>query len=300
MKKAEIVTEHQSVKFSHLRLDNTQPELYVNTSVCLDKRQDLSLPIKSDFYMIGFVNEGEVTFKFDLSKERVFRKNDLIFVPPMMVRQVISKSPDINISAVAFTTKFLLQIGISESELHMLSFFTEDLHHHQLQLSGQQASSLSTILTELQKRNATVNEHVYGENILKHLFIIFLYEITAVGKDREKTNEVKSSRKLEIMSHFSDLLNTNFKKEHSVRYYADKLAITPKYLTELVHDITGNPPSELIHEKLVTEMKFLLRNPAFSVGQIAESLSFSDQSAMGKFFKRYTGISPKGYRHSFL
>ncbi len=95
---------------------------------------------------------------------------------------------------------------------------------------------------------------------------------------------------------FNNLLNLHYKEERSVKYYANLLSITPKYLTEIVHEITGKPAGELIDEKVMQESKFLLSNPSFTIGQIADTLHFSDQSFFRKFFKRHLGISPSEYR----
>jgi AraC-like DNA-binding protein len=90
------------------------------------------------------------------------------------------------------------------------------------------------------------------------------------------------------------------KEQRSVKYYADQLAITPKYLTEVVNEVTGKSAGELIDEKVVQEVKFLLNNSHYTIGQIADALHFSDQSFLRKFFKRISGVSPSEYRNRHM
>ncbi|MBQ2321378.1 MAG: helix-turn-helix domain-containing protein, partial [Bacteroidales bacterium] len=54
--------------------------------------------------------------------------------------------------------------------------------------------------------------------------------------------------------------------------------------------------AEWINEFAITEAKMLLRFSDMSVQQVAEKLNFSSQSAFGKYFKQYVGVSPKVFR----
>ena len=86
-------------------------------------------------------------------------------------------------------------------------------------------------------------------------------------------------------------------RQHLVPFYADSLCITPRYLYEATTQyLDGKTPKQLIEEQLVAEIKVLLNNPALSATEIAAQLNFADQSCLTRFFKKYTGLSPKAYR----
>ena len=101
-----------------------------------------------------------------------------------------------------------------------------------------------------------------------------------------------------ILKEFFSLLQTHFKEEVELDFYAEKLCISKKYLSLIVKEKTNVPAGKIIaaiRAELAAEM---LRDPEKSIQQIALELSFSDQSSFGKFFRKHAGISPLRYRQS--
>mgnify|MGYP006383480895 FL=1 len=113
------------------------------------------------------------------------------------------------------------------------------------------------------------------------------------GKD---INILKNSRKESITMKFLQLVSINFMKEKELKFYADKLLISSKYLSNTVREITNQPPSKFITEALLNNAKILLLNSDNSIKEISNELDFSDQYAFGKFFKKHTGLSPSNFK----
>lgn len=82
----------------------------------------------------------------------------------------------------------------------------------------------------------------------------------------------------------------------AVKFYADKLCLTPNYLSGVVKDYTGKTATEWVNEFVILEAKIMLTDSELSIQEIAYQLHFTDQSAFGKYFKQLVGISPKLYR----
>jgi AraC-like DNA-binding protein len=114
----------------------------------------------------------------------------------------------------------------------------------------------------------------------------------------EKLNsETKlNTRKEEITLRFIELVSIHFRTEKELSFYAEKLNISIKYLFICVKETTNTPPTEFIANALLNESKTLLLSTKNTISIIASALSFSDQYAFGKFFKKQTGLSPKNYR----
>ena len=81
-------------------------------------------------------------------------------------------------------------------------------------------------------------------------------------------------------------------------FYADKLCISPKYLSLLVKETTGKSAARWIDEFVLMEAKNLLRFSGKNVQQVAYALNFTNQSSFGKYFKHMTGQSPTEYQKS--
>ena len=111
-------------------------------------------------------------------------------------------------------------------------------------------------------------------------------------------NKNKSSRQEMLHSKFIDLLSRNFRTEREVKFYAEKLCVTPKYLSQVVSGLTGRTPSDYIEEFVVMESKALLNSTPMTIQQVSDELHFPSQSFFGKYFKRIVGMSPKEYRAS--
>lgn len=92
------------------------------------------------------------------------------------------------------------------------------------------------------------------------------------------------------------LVESEYKKSRDVNYYAALLNITPKYLTVIVRQITGQTPKRIIDHYTVLQLRLRLRNSELSIKQIAWEFNFSDVSFFCRFFKRHTGMSPMEMR----
>ena len=101
-----------------------------------------------------------------------------------------------------------------------------------------------------------------------------------------------------ILKDFAELLMHNVAKENSVGFYAEKLCISKQYLSLIVKEKTKVPISTVISALRAEVAAGLLRDPDLSIQQIANRLSFSDQSSFGKFFRKHSGMSPLKYRQS--
>lgn len=81
----------------------------------------------------------------------------------------------------------------------------------------------------------------------------------------------------------------------SVAALAEKLALSPKYLSDLLKAETGKTAQEHIHLFVVNEAKNLLRKPELTVSEVAYRLGFEYNSHFTKFFKSKTGLSPTAF-----
>ncbi len=96
---------------------------------------------------------------------------------------------------------------------------------------------------------------------------------------------------------FIDLLEINFMREKSVKFYADTLATHANNLNSIVKKLSGFSAKEVIQNRLILEAKYLLASSTLSVKEIAFELGFEDQNYFSHFFKELMNITPLEYRH---
>lgn len=137
-------------------------------------------------------------------------------------------------------------------------------------------------------------ESKYRLEIIQSIFYALILEILAeyekVFEVGDTTSDIKANN---LSDRFFRLLATNYKTNRSVKFYADKLNLTPKYLSTAIKRITGRPILDWIHEAILIDAKMLLRTTDMTVQEISEQLNFSSPSAFVQFFKKHTGKTPK-------
>ena len=130
----------------------------------------------------------------------------------------------------------------------------------------------------------------------RHLTLSMFYGYSHM---KHEVNEVKStnSRQEEIFTKFTELLERHHKKEREIAFYADKMCMTSKHLSQVIKDYTGKTALGIIEEYVISEAKSMLLSTTMSIQQISDELNFPSQSVFGKYFKRVAGISPSEYRN---
>ncbi len=148
-----------------------------------------------------------------------------------------------------------------------------------------------------QIRKAIQQPHIYKGEMLKyqiHIMQLFLAE--QIYGDTVATHDLK--HKENIFKIFIYLAAQNYRRERQVKFYADKLNITTAYLSRTVREISGNTVYGYLSSFLYNEACRLLKTSSMTIGEIADDLSFNDQSAFTNFFKQKSGVSPLAYRGS--
>ena len=132
--------------------------------------------------------------------------------------------------------------------------------------------------------------------VLRNFIHILLLRVREIHRPHAKRLRETATRSTIIANHFKHLVEQRFIEERSVARYAEMLYITPKHLTDVVKEVLGRTPREVIESLLLLEAKVLLRSTDKTMTQIAQELRFADQSHFGKFIKQHTGHSPAALR----
>lgn len=114
---------------------------------------------------------------------------------------------------------------------------------------------------------------------------------------------VISSRKKELANdyiarldeHIQQLKEGNADRALEIRDLAAMLHVHPVHLSHTIKEVTGQSTCSLYEERLVRISKELLLTTNLPVAQIARQLTY-DPSNFTKFFKHYTGTTPKKFR----
>ena len=103
-------------------------------------------------------------------------------------------------------------------------------------------------------------------------------------------------RAIDIYNRFVSLVTEHYRKAHDVAFYADRLCITTRYLSEVTSRVVGKSPKQIIADYIMSEAKMYLGTTRLTIQEIADRLGFSSQALFCKFFKSQENMSPSDYR----
>lgn len=189
---------------------------------------------------------------------------------------------------------FISSYYILNVESHIATtYFLNSYSQPFLELGSEDTANLSLLLG-LASERLKKEEGNYRKEIVFHMLMILLYELVSVFERNQR--DKKRSREEFMLKDFLILVNRYCEKEHKLGFYAKKLAITPKHLSLTIKKLTGRTGAEWIDYVLLLKIKRTLINSPLTIQQISDQFNFPDNSALGKFFKTKTGITPRQYR----
>jgi AraC-like DNA-binding protein len=260
------------------------------------KRPPEPVPFRLGFYCI-FCKQFKGLLKYGRSYYD-FSEGSLVFTAP---GQALSSIPGPLISegwGLFFHPDLINNSALGRRILDY-SFFQYEADEA-LHVSEEEKQTLAAVIENIQKE--------YAQNIDKHTQTVIqsnielllnycnrFYDRQFYTREKVSSDAVQQFEQL-LKDHFAagTLINSGLP---NVKYFADKLNLSPNYLADLLHKFTGKSTQEHIHLQLVEKAKSLLWSTQSSVSEIAYSLGFEHPSHFTRLFKSKTGHSPSDYRH---
>lgn len=131
----------------------------------------------------------------------------------------------------------------------------------------------------------------FDRRSVEHLLLSLHYRIV----DSTASSHHPKGRREELFRLFIEQLNTH-RGKHELSFYAERMNISPQYLSRLVFETSGTAASDWINRAVTLQAKLLLRSSGHTVEQIAEELNFSTTPYFCRLFKREVGVTPSQYR----
>lgn len=249
-------------------------------------------PHRSEMYSLGLVVKGEAEFVVGLENYQL-KAPYIVMVAPDEVRNWILNKGAIETKSLFFTEDFVVSGLIDTLFLKKFSFYKRN-GQHAIPLNPDDLAVIQALLLQIEhKKNSDLPNKLES---IQALLRALLLEIEGLYDLKTKKEHNTYSRSYYLTEKFKELLAENFTEHREVHFYAEKLFITAKHLSQIVKNETGKTVSEVINEIVCLEAKVLLQTKALSIAEISVHLNFATATFFGKFFKRNTGMSPLEYR----
>ena len=251
-------------------------------------------PSRINLAVLSLCLSGEASASINL-KEYTFRTNDMLILMPGQIVQRHGESDDFTGCAFAISTDFVKNslLGIQQ----FLPVFLRLKDDPCLRLNPDEVVRILEYHSFLRQKMRQ-KSHRYQREIALSLLHALFFDIAPIFDQHQPVCPKPQTRKDELFELFIRTVGEHYKQQRSVAFYADKLCLTPKHLSNVIKELTGKSASQWIDDYVVLEAKTLLKSTNLTILQISEELHFANQSFFGKYFKQHTGLSPMRYRRS--
>lgn len=238
---------------------------------------------------------GELECSINLHTYKLGKNSVLIIFPENIIQ--LKSTKDLEAFAIILSSEFVRKLSLDPlSVSHLLAW--DVTRKAKLELPEKEIDHLSHYLAILEKTMKSPFNDT-SDNLMMYISSAFMDEIIQLHHHYQPAiaEDINGSkRKLNILDKFVELVGIYHSQERELKFYADKMCITPKYLADTVKNISGKKATEWICDFVIMEAQSLLRYSGLTVHEISEKLNFSSQSAFGKYFKYQVGVSPSEYQ----
>lgn len=267
---------------------NREAEYRIGVS---DLSGSLGSAIRTKGCLLLFCLQGRAIVSANLER-RVFRRGDIAVIFPDTLFVVHGTGGDFRVQLIEISSALTDEVILPLSSV----FFERIYNQPILPTTGEErilSETWNAHIDHCAQCSAAKSARMMIRNQLQNLFLAM--EVKLVF-DAPPVNieSIPSSRRL--FNCFCKLVTENCYSQHEVKFYADKLCITPYYLSKITARITEATPKQLIDWQIVMEIKHLLTSTDMTIKEIANMFHFDSTSYLGRYFRRHTGMTPCEFR----
>lgn len=252
----------------------------------------------------GMVIISKGHLKLNLNeKTEICRERDILLLAPQNIYTLLELSENPEIFILSFSPEvFHKYVSLDFSRLNSFRLVQQKAREKDFVVSLDKME-FEHLLKWIHQLDYYINSNPkteYTDDILVGLASLAGFVLTDKLARQKHTSESVNPRKEQIALSFIKLAEEYFIEEKNLKFYADYLHISVKYLSNCVKEITGLPPTKFLANFQVNKAKILLLNTEDSIEEISEKLRFTDRYAFGKFFKKHTDFTPAKFRKQYM
>ena len=236
---------------------------------------------------------GRILVEIGGNQQIKIRPGQMLLIPAGKLVQPLMISTDVNASVLLISDKMLKsalgnQLSIWNKAMYMKEIYV-------VEEAGWVEAMESYARTIFKTGTLPV---LYREIISSFLrmMLLMLCEELMRHEDMTALNDASTTHDKEVFNQFLQLLSQQNQKRQRVSFYADKMNISPKYLSSICKKVSGKNPMRWITENAMQDCYSLLKDTDLSVKEISNRLGFPNPSFFGQYFREQAGVTPMEYR----
>ena len=254
--------------------------------------EDMRRPHKFDFYLFINHTSGGVKFKLDMEEYEVETGGNIITCTPGQIISLESFTSDFDADVMILSSQFMESLLVYLKGTIPVRF---GMMRQVVFKNNEQEKQMQEVFVKAVQHALKQTDNPFRLQMVQHVMMVIFYASDKPQSISNKGDVIRTNADL-LTKQFLELVKENFRKERQLKFYADELCITPRYLSRVVKECSGSSAADWIERYVVLEARALLKSTSMNIQQISDSLNFPSQTFFGKYFKRRVGMSPKEYR----
>lgn len=287
-------------KEQEMRLTRFERDLMAGKDICCLEGEVKAFPkiLCKPFLMnyVGLIVCEKGYFCFDVDKKKfTARAGETVFLSEGNNFSIGELSDDLCVSILFYHIDPIREI-LGSSIVAMYLYTTLTLEPCYVWTSGEE-SDLARYIALLGRHRKSA-QNPFDNHECKLLLLALTYRLCSIYSRRIIEEKNVAGHKIDTFIKLIRLIEKYYMQERGVAFYADKLCLSPKYLSALSKSVCGYTVQELVFRAIIRKSIFWLKNTNKSVQEISDDLNFPNASFFGTFFKKQTGLAPSYYRIS--
>lgn len=247
---------------------------------------------KISFYAILLITENSGDYNLNFKDYR-YKKGTLFAIRKDNIHKFYkSKAKGI---LLVFTENFIVNYSNQLEAAKIFLLFNEMLASPKLQLNKAEFDEVITLINLIKKEYFEVKDD-YSANIIRKFVQVV---ITKLFRIKSKDNVVfEDDKYLFKFLQFQELVEKECFNHKKVSFFAKEMGMTTKTLNNVTQSIIHKSAKTFINEIVIIQSKRLIINSQNSLTEIAYQVGFTEPTNFFKYFRKYTGVSPRQFKAS--
>lgn len=263
----------------------------------LDCMPYIDEPFQTNNLLIAFCMHGHMQMTTD-NKVREIAAGDILIIPPCNTISNVLHSSNCETWILGIATRAVDSFMAPEKDLFSIfdrAFFNPVLHYTEKYMNER----ITPFLHLLNQRASDIKLK-YREKQIVHMFATIFFEVLNHANDHDEEalqqQYSRMSRGDELFKDFIQMMNADGGCHRTVAWYADKLCVTPKHLSKIIKEKSGQSALSILNEHAIQMIKIDLKTTGLPISTIADKYQFNNFSFFCQFVKQHLGLTPQNYR----
>ncbi|UOQ68955.1 helix-turn-helix domain-containing protein [Hymenobacter volaticus] len=298
-----MTPHYESISAFHRAIGSPPPEHPLLSLLTCQKLAECTLgdkPLTADFYIISLKKISAGEFRYGRTKYD-HDGGSLSFVKPRQLVEITHVELTENSFLIFLHEDYLLGHGL-HTDIRKYGFFEYEANEA-LHVAPREEQIMWHLYGQIDFEYRNNQDEYSRDIILTHLDSLLKYSQRFYKRqflNRTALSGPTVAKFTALLTAYTERGLLQAQGLPTVKYLAEQLHTSPRYLTDLLKQETGKTALDHIHWFLLGEAKNLLLSTDHTIAQTAYQLGFDNPTYFSRLFKKELGLTPREYRTQSL